>query len=239
MLRHTKRVLVVWLLISALLVCVSADGIRNPEGAQTHLEQGIAFLRAGQIQAACEEFKVAIRQNPQSLEADIYMGIAENQLGRFADAVPVFSDALRLDPYSEAAHYNLALSFLGLHKTQEAMREFRRVVSLNPGNGSANYNLGVLLAEADSIKEACEYLERARSAQPDDPAILIRLVDLYLRTGNDAGALKLVHEGTKLDSTGKLSMQLGELLVEKGRFKEAVPVLEEARSLLPNTGDYR
>lgn len=234
LLHHANRVLALWLLISALFVCVSANGNQNSDGAETHLQQGIAFLRAGQTQAACEELKVTIHQNPQNIVAHIYLGIAENQLGHFADAVPVFREALKLAGDSEAIHYNLALSLLGLHKTDEAVREFRRVVDLNPKNGPANYNLGLLLAEEGSFKAACEYLQNARSTQPDDPAILIHLVDLYLKTGNDAGALELTREGTKFDSTGKLSIQLGEFLVEKGRCKEAVPVLEKARSLLPD-----
>jgi tetratricopeptide (TPR) repeat protein len=233
--RHTERVLVFWLLISALCVCVAVGGTARPEGAANHLEMGVALLQAGDIQAAREEFQAAIRQNPQSFEAYVYMGIAENQLRHFADAAPVLREALRLDPDSEAAHYNIALSLLGLHKTNEAIREFQTVVKLNPRNGSANYNLGLLLAEEGNLKKACEYLESARSTQPGDPAVWIHLVDLYLRIGNDVDALELVREGTKLDSSGKLSMQLGELLVEKDRFKEAVPVLEQARSLRPDT----
>lgn len=235
LLRHTERALVFCLLTSALFVCVSADGVENPQSAETHLDQGIAFLRAGRFQAACEELKIVIRQNPQSAEGYIYMGIAENQLGRYADAVPVFRDALRLDQNSEAAHYNYSLSLLGLHKTDEAVRELRKVVELNPGNGTANYNLGLLLAQEGDLKKACEYLENARAVQPDDSDVLIHLMDLYLRTGNDANALELVHEGTKLDSSGKLSMQMGKFLVENGRFTDAVPVLEGAQNLLPDT----
>ncbi len=225
--------MVLSLFVGALYVCVSVEGTENPGDADSHLEQGVESLRAGQFQAASEEFKVAIRQNPQLVQAYVYLGIAENELGQFTDAVPVFRDALKLDQGSEAAHYNLALSLLSLKKTDEAMREFRAVVQINPKNGSANYNLGLLLAQEGSFKKACEYLERARSAQPGDPAILINLTDLYLKTGNEASALKLIREGTELDSDGTLSMQLGKLLVDKDHFKEALPILERARSLLP------
>lgn len=214
---------------------ISASQVDASENARSQLEEGITLLRAGQMQAASEQLKAAIHQNPRSIEPYVYLGIAENQLGRFADAVTVLRNALRLDPNSEFAHYNLALSFLGLHKNKEAVQEFRSVVKLNPGNASANYNLALLLADEGSLKEACNYLERARSAQPDDPAILIHLVDLYLRTGNQTGATELIREGTTHDSNGQLSAQIGELLTDKGRFDEAVPLLETARSLLPDT----
>lgn len=232
-LRPIKKALVPWLLAASLYPCLSAGCQSTPENAQTDLELGIASLREGQISTACEQLKAAIHLNPKLFEAYVYLGIAENQRGRFADAVPAFREALRMNESSEVAHYNLALSLLKLQSIDEAVREFRVVVKLNPRNGSANYNLALLLAQQGSLKEACNYFESARSMQPDDPAILVHLADLYLRTGNDVGALQLIQEGTKIDSNGTLSVQLGRLLVERSRFKEALPALEKAQSLLP------
>jgi tetratricopeptide (TPR) repeat protein len=225
------------LLVSALSVWALPDGVENPENAEAHFKQGVASLQAGQFQAACDELGEAIRQNPQRADAYIYMGIAENQLGRFADAVTAFQNALRFNRDSNAAHYNLALSFLGLHKNDEAERELRISLKLDPNNAAADYNLALLLEQDGKFEEASGYLEVARSSHLDDVAVVIHLVDLYFKIGEDAKARKLIREEVKLDSHGTNSMQLGKFLIETGRFSEAIPALERAQSLLSDKPD--
>ena len=235
LLRHASKALVFCLLANVFCVCAAAQRVENSESAEAHLAQGLALLRSGRLQEACDMLKVTIRQDPRSIKAYIYLGIAENKSGNFTDALPAFRHALGLDQSSQSAHYNLALSLVGLNRTDEAVRELRRVVEINPSNGGANYHLGSLLAQGGNLQEACEYLEKARTAQPDDLAILTSLMNLYLKLGYDTKASELAREGAKLDSSGKLSMELGKLLVAEHHFIDAVPLLEEARRLLPNT----
>ncbi len=225
-----KKAVVLCSFAATLCLCSSAAYQSTSGAGSTDLEKGIAFLREGQIAAACERFKAAIEIDPKLPKAHLYLGIAENQQGHFANAIPAFRDALRLDASSEAAHYNLALSLLALQNIEEAVQEFRAVLKLNPENGSANYNLALLLAQQGHLQEACDYLERVRSLQPGDPAVWVHLTDLYLRTGKDPRALQLVREGTRIDSDGTLSMELGKLLLERNRFKEALPALEKAQN---------
>ena len=55
--------------------------------------------------------------------------------------------------------------------------------------------------------------------------------------GKSAKTTEVVHEGASPDETGRLSAELGMQLVDKGRFSDAVPVLENARRLLPKAPD--
>jgi tetratricopeptide (TPR) repeat protein len=206
--------------------------MEDPQNAEMLFDQGVASLQAGQFQAAYEELRGAIRADPPRPEAYIYLGIAENQLGRFADAAASFQNALQSNPDSDAAHYNLALSYLGLHKNGEAERELRITLKHDPKNEAANYNLGLLLEQEGQIAEACRSLENARASRLDDLAVVMHLADLYFKSGNDAKARNVIREETKLDSHGTDSLQLGEFMIEKGRFAEAVPVLQRAQSLL-------
>lgn len=227
--------LAVCVLVSVLSLCALAAGVEDSQNAEMLLDRGVASVKAGRFQTAYEELIAAIRANPQRLEAYIYLGITENQLGRFADAAASFQKALQLNPDSDAAHYNLALSFLGLHENGKAERELRITLEHDPRNEAATYNLVLLLDQEGKSAEACRYLENLRASRPGDLAVTIHLIDLYFKTGNDAKARKLIVEETKLDSRGTNSMQLGEFLIEKGQFAEAVPVLQKAESLLSDS----
>jgi tetratricopeptide (TPR) repeat protein len=195
------------------------------------------LLRSGKTQAALAEFQAASRLDPRSVQAFVLVGVAENQLGKGQEAVSALRHALELDPNSEAAHYNLALSLAQLNRPDEAIHELRAVLKLNPRLTTANYNLGVLLEKQGDYEGAIQALQAARDSQPGDSATLVHLVTDCMKAGKNTQAVSLAQDAASRDAKGDLSIQLGLLLMEHTHFKEAVQLLETARSRVPASGE--
>ena len=208
---------------------------QTPDSPQAHLAQGLALLRGGNYQQARSEFEAAVKLNPQQADGYIFLGVAENQLGNLSAAVSALREALRLDPNSEAAHYNLALSLLRQEKIDEAIEQLQQVVRINPRNPTARYNLGLLLEGKGRFKESVEHLEAARAGRPNDPAVLVHLVNATFKAGDGPRALQLARESMQVDSSGGLAAGLGALLMENGYYQEAIPPLERARTASPDS----
>lgn len=222
-------ILMIWLFAGIGSGVVAQDRLsRDSQAAITHIQQGSALVRTGQMDTALEEFKAAVRADPTSAQAYVWLGITENQLGHFRDAVVAFQAALKLDATSQAAHYNLSLSLARLGKNQEAIRELYKVVRVSPDMADAQYNLAVLLEQEGNYNESIPHLKAALHQHPGDEDIALRLIVDDFKSGADHDAMQLAQDTFSKDSGGSSSARLGALLVKNGHFGEAVPMLESA-----------
>ena len=99
-------------------------------------------LRAGQIDAALDEARLALRQYPNSSELNQLLGAALFKKGLKGDARTAFRRAIQLDPGSSQSYYNLALVDLSENKYADAIIPLETLLRLNPDNAEAHLFLG-------------------------------------------------------------------------------------------------
>ncbi len=80
---------------------------RYPDNPRAHINLGTAYVNAGQLPRAVDQFQAAIRLDPTIPEARNNLGVAENQLGQTAAAAAAFREALRLSPGWDKPQRNL------------------------------------------------------------------------------------------------------------------------------------
>jgi tetratricopeptide (TPR) repeat protein len=90
----------------ALLVRVTESA---PGAIAPHIDLGIAYARAGDLDRAEESFGKALAINPDHPVANNELGIVYRRKGRFAEARAAYEKSLAISPTFHFAHRNLAI----------------------------------------------------------------------------------------------------------------------------------
>jgi tetratricopeptide (TPR) repeat protein len=116
----------------------------------------------GDLNAAINGFRDALRQDPTLLGAWQDLGLAFIKLGRWSEAVETFAESVKRQSDSVELAYFHALSLFNSGKVIEAERETRRALRLDAGASAAHTLLGIILASrGGGDVEAAESLMQA------------------------------------------------------------------------------
>jgi len=81
----------------------------EPAAIAPHIDLGIAYARAGELDRAEESLGKALAINPDHPVANNELGIVLRRMGRFAEARAAYEKALAISPGFHFAHRNLAI----------------------------------------------------------------------------------------------------------------------------------
>ncbi|MEY4581706.1 MAG: hypothetical protein RL701_6409 [Pseudomonadota bacterium] len=149
-------------------------------------------------------------------------GAAENESGAALPARPKVSSG-STDAYSEGVN---ALKSGQLEPAQQA---FARAAAADPKAYQAEYALGVVADRQGQADEALKHYGRALQIQPDYEAAAQGSVNIYLRRGNTAGAVKFVEPiAQKWQRNLYIQALYADTLVRADRVDEAEQVARAA-----------
>ncbi len=158
----------------------------NPTDWRTADQLGMAYLGAGQTDAALATFRRALALKPDEFEPALHIGTAlelkgstqeasrhllrvgteRGMAGDVMMAMLALQRAVSLDSASSRARNALGNAYLLAGRSDDALVQYREAVRLDPSNVEALYNVGMLLAELRERDEAIDFLERFIGAAP-------------------------------------------------------------------------
>jgi len=147
----------------ALYLAIQAAAGSAPQ----HQEAGLAALKAGNKDAAIEEFKKATELDPKNSQSFFDLGVAYIQSKDYGSAIAPLKKALELDPNLSAAHQPLGYALMAQGYFQDAVTQLRET---NDKGG-----LGIAQLEAGDLPNAVQNLQSAAAAQPNNPDLLYYL----------------------------------------------------------------
>ena len=169
------------------------------------------------------------RRDAYILEADLY-GRDRNTAGE----LDAFARGLAAFPDNPDILYARALSWERRDDIARAEADFRKILVADPDSTAALNALGYTLADRTTrYQEALELIDRARTAEPDNAAIIDSYGWVLYRLGRKDEALTELRRAFALQKDAEIATHVGEVLWDLGRRDEARKYFEEARKLDP------
>jgi tetratricopeptide (TPR) repeat protein len=173
------------ILCGAALLAVLGLAVAN---AQSYTS-GLILERAGQLEQAFEEYRLAVGKNQQDQPAfDGLVRIAE-QLKRYDTLVAVGRRLAAQYPEMPSYSHGLVAGLLGMKRTADARSEGRKVAAKWPDRLPA---LAEVFARHEDYGSAIDYYEQARKRGGDVYSQADRLVSLYDAAGQPVQAAREV-----------------------------------------------
>ena len=182
--------------------------VRDPESAEAHYRLGLLWGQGGEIQAAEEQFRDAIRLKPSYAEA--HFNLALTSIAHPVDKLnwPEAADecraALKYRPdYPEALNL-LGVALVSMNQTDGALPLFRRAIQVRADYPEAHLNLGMALEEHSQMEAAMAEYRRALASRPAYAEAHVRLAKCLLDEG------KTVEARSELDASLRINPDLAE-----------------------------
>lgn len=219
---------------------------RYPREAGPMVLQGTLAAQKGDFDGALRFAKQALERDPDDGEALLLEGKVHLGRGENAAAQRAILRAAELLPTSFEAHYNAAALLLKSAGPAPAMPYLQRAYELRPLNASgavlrdtlAQIEIGDAdtlwdLASADAARSlddsAFDWVERALALKPDHGPSHFLKGHVLKRRGDIEGAIAEWKRACEvMKESYQAQSELGMLLVQKERAKEALPYLERA-----------
>ncbi len=164
-----------------------------------------------------------------------YVGVALN----YVKAVETYEALVKRYPADEVAHSMLSLAYLYTGDVTRAIEQVREVLKLNPRSVNDRYNLAIESVYAGDFPGALVEGSRVVKEQPAyaQPHLPVALAKLY--GGDMEGARRTYEKVEGLSPFGRSLGRLGraDLLLYRGRYREALPVLQEGVVLDEKAGE--
>ena len=109
---------------------------------------GVALQDKGDLEAAIDSYKQALKIKPDYAEAYCNLGNALFERDDFDSALQSFQEALRIKPNYVGAYSNLGLIMQRKGDVAGALNQYKQALKLNPHDSEAIQNLGLLLTNA-------------------------------------------------------------------------------------------
>jgi hypothetical protein len=170
-----------------------------PMAAADPKSDGLTALKKGDFQQAYKLFLQGVESqkggndNKQTADLLFYLGFClqelaartaddENRAGLLGEAAMYYDQALGLNPKSSSILNNLAQIYIQQGATGLAQETLAKAIALGDANQAFHVqNYADLLATKGEWKEAGRFYALALWTQPDNVALLKKLVDLYLK----------------------------------------------------------
>ena len=170
------------------------------EAVDARMMVGRALFAEGQLDAAAEQFGLALRMRPVFPDAQLGLGEARFAQQRYLEAAGAYRAYLDQGGTTAGVWINLGIALQHIGQTDDAIRSFRRATELDPESSSAYRNLASTLLEKGDAAAAVPAARRAVELRADDPLAHDLLGLALLAQHNVDEAIAQFQEAVRLNS---------------------------------------
>ncbi|MBL8378223.1 MAG: type IV pilus biogenesis/stability protein PilW [Burkholderiales bacterium] len=160
-------------------------GIDRQEVARIRTELAFNYFQNGQLAIALEEVRAAIASDPNNASAFNVLGLINMDLGDNPRAEEAFRRSLQIAPNDSDLLNNFGWFLCQTKRERESIDRFLAALKnpLYTSPDKAYLNAGICSQRIGNDGAAEDYYRRAFALNPGNPAVLMRLSDLYFRRG--------------------------------------------------------
>ncbi|OFX08421.1 MAG: hypothetical protein A2516_10815 [Alphaproteobacteria bacterium RIFOXYD12_FULL_60_8] len=216
--------------IGYLVEAASAE----PSSLEIRTNLGLALRVAGRLEAAEEQFRLALSQAPDtpSLMNELALTLIDQE--RMGEAEGMLERAAILAPGQADVRNSLGILRLRQRRFMEAENYLIKALEIDPNYAEAHLNMGVTLRERGEASDAVGFISRAAELKPSSAEIAVQLGVTLREAGRKEEAALCFERAIGLDPSHPDAWNnLGISRVEEGRLAEGEGLLERAAELRP------
>jgi len=161
---------------------------------------GMIYYRLGDYETAAHNLQKARKMYPRSETIRFHLALTFDRQQKWEQSLRLLNPLLKKHPKNFEYQNLKGTILLQTGKPTEALAIFRKCLKLYPGRSEPALNAGVALSAIGAYPRAEHLLKYARSKDADNPSILLRLIDVNLKTGDTREAKKYLQILLKSDS---------------------------------------
>jgi tetratricopeptide (TPR) repeat protein len=208
----------------------------SPNDSLLQLNLGLAYLKQDDHARALPLFAQVIAAEPGHKQARELLATCRLYTGDVATAIREL-EALRADePHNSGVLYLLGVGYAKNKQPDKAKAALDEMFSTAVAPAQAQFLLGKTYYDAGQFPEAEQFFLKALELDPQIPNVKLELAKVCLsqrRTEDATTQLRQILSTHPRDADANYF--LGGALVQDGRFQEAIPFLENARQLTPES----
>ncbi len=201
------------------------------------LREGNKFIDEGDNKSAEKAFSEAIKFNPENTLAWDNRGVAYINQKKYTQAIADFDKAIELNPNFYMAYDNCSYAYTELKKYEQAIQYSNKAIELNPKYAIAWNNRGAAKSWLHLMREAIADYDKAIELKPN----YIQAYENRSKAHNALGNYEKANEDRQRAEHLKWSNENADKIIDKalsleerGDFKGALKLLDEATKLYPD-----
>jgi len=206
------------LAFTAATLLAQAESARYRPDTESHMEQGIKFLRAKQLEKARKEFDIVVKMEPGLPDAYNNIGLSYAYENNVTKAIQYYRKALSIDQFYVPSLNNLGLVLYSTGKAEEALYYWRLCLKLSSGNEpDLHYYAANAMRDVGQKSEAREHYLLAIKMKPSHAAAHSGLAALDLGEGRLDEAFSEINKAISLKPDSAFSYYHLGLIEERRR----------------------
>ena len=241
-----------------------------PKLADGYLDMGLAQLRQNKFGDAADSLQKALQLNPNAPGAQMFLGITYYQMNRLDEARAALQRENALQPNNAEVLMWLGITELAARNPENAVApldkaaelspkdinildyrgrahllvskdSYARMYALDPNSWRMHRLSAQIYSESNQHKDSIREYEAAIKLAPQQADLYEELGDEYRKDSNLDLAAATYRKELELTPRNAVAMyNLGSVLVEQGKARDGVPLLEAAVKIFskPSVADY-
>jgi len=189
-----------------------------------------------------QEIQRAQKESEQPSEADklrstaiMIDAIQQKMLGNITRAKNLFYEAAEKDPGNDAAFYELSKIYASENNLPDARKYIWKAIEIDPRNPEYQLVLADIYLLSDDLPAATAIYEQLAQDDPENIGYHRNLKNAYLYLGEFEKAIAVIsHLQTLTGFSRELSIQKQRILLETGKYEEAIAEAEQMIRLFPD-----
>ncbi len=204
--------------------------------AHDAVDEALALLQAGNVNAAETLLRDAVRKQPPDAEALGLLAVVLDQQSKFEDADPFYRKAIAINPRSSRFHNNYGNHLLKSNQPKQAKLEFQRVLDADPSNVNARTQLARLDVQDKLGAQALARMRDLPAKVRESPDLLLLSMQAHYLAGQRPEAdaiLARLSDQASHDASG--SIAIGSALFGADQYEKAERLFARALDLAPDS----
>jgi tetratricopeptide (TPR) repeat protein len=187
------------LLLSFLSIFIYLNGSAQFVSKESVLEQGLAYIREGNLKEAIGAFKQSIYNEGENPPVLFYLGNAYFDQFYYDSAYYYFSKVLKIDPNHKGALFNSANVLVQMNKGKESLPFYSQLIEMDAFTMESCFGRAKVYAQLGNTKLALSDFENTIKLNPSNDRAYFEIGNLYFGLSDFQNSVEAYDKAIKVN----------------------------------------